>query len=73
MDFMTDDFFDGRRIRMLTMVDHITCESLAIKAGERLTDRDVVSVLGRIGMDRPLPKTIRLDNGPEFISKVLDQ
>ena len=33
----------------------------------------MVAVLQRIGMDRPLPKIIRVDNGPEFISKVLDQ
>lgn len=73
MDFMTDELFDGRRIRLLTIVDHFTRESLAIEVGQRLTGRDVVCVLGRIGMERSLPKTIRLDNGPEFVSKVLDQ
>jgi putative transposase len=33
----------------------------------------VVEVLQRIGMERILPKTIRVDNGPGFISKILDQ
>jgi putative transposase len=33
----------------------------------------VAEVLGRIGEDRALPKNIRVDNGPEFVSKVLDQ
>ena len=31
MDFMSDELFDGRRIRMLTIVDHFTRESLAIE------------------------------------------
>lgn len=73
IDFMTDELFDGRRIRLLTIVDHFTRESLAIEVGQRLTGRDVVSVLNRIRMGRALPKTIRVDNGTEFTSKVLDQ
>ena len=35
MDFMSDGLFDGRRIRMLTIVDHFTRESLAIEVGSR--------------------------------------
>ncbi len=73
MDFMSDELFDGRRIRLLTIVDHFTRESLAIEVGQRLRGKDVVSVLVRLACDRTLPKTIRVDNGPEFTSKVLDQ
>jgi putative transposase len=73
MDFMTDELFDGRRIRLLTIVDHFTRESLAVDVGQRFRGRDVVDVLKRIGEHRKLPQTIRVDNGPEFTSKVLDQ
>ena len=65
--------FDGRCIRLLTIVDHFTRESLGIVVGQRLRGSDVADALNRIGFDRPWPKTIRVDNGPEFTSKILDQ
>lgn len=73
MDFMTDELFDGRRIRLLTIVDHFTRESIAIGVGQRLSGKDVVATLNTIGADRSFPKTIRVDNGPEFTSKALDK
>ena len=73
MDFMTDELFDGRRIRLLTIVDLFTRESLAIAVEGRFRGQDVTEVLEEISTVRPLPKTIRVDNGPEFTSKALDQ
>lgn len=73
MDFMSDELFDGRRIRLLTIVDLFTRESIAIEVGERFRGRDVADILTRLSLQRQLPKTIRVDNGPEFISKALDQ
>ena len=54
-------------------MDHFTRESLAIVVGQRLGGHEVVESLDRIGMGRRLPKTIRVDNGTEFTSKILDQ
>jgi putative transposase len=73
MDFISDELFDGRHIRLLTLVDHFTRESLAIEVGQRMRGRDVVVVLEGLAMERTLPKTIRVDNGLEFTSKILDQ
>ena len=73
MDFMSDELYDGQRIRLLTLVDNFTRESLAIEVDKHLGGHRVVEVLMRLGVERSLPKTIRVDNGPEFISKVLDQ
>jgi len=73
MDFMSDQLFDGRRLRVLTIVDNFTRESLAIEAGQRFTGYDVARVLTRVGTERGLPKTIWVDNGPEFASKAMDQ
>jgi putative transposase len=73
MDFMSDQLFDGRRIRVLTLVDTFTRESLAVEVGQRFTGHDVANVLTRIASYRGLPRTIRVDNGPEFTSKALDQ
>ncbi len=73
MDFVADELFDGRRLRALTIVDNFTRESLAIEVGQRMTGRDVARTLTRVATQRALPSTIRVDNGPEFISKALGQ
>ena len=73
MDFMSDELYNGRRIRLLTLVDNFTRESLAIEVDSHVGGHRVVEILQRLSDERSLPKTIRLDNGPEFISKVLDQ
>ena len=72
MDFMSDELFDGRRIRLLTIVDNHTRESLAIHVGQRIRGCEVVQVLERISKDHGRPQAIRVDNGPEFISKDVD-
>ena len=73
MDFMSDELFDGRRIRLLTIVDNFTRESLAIKVAASIGGQGVVEVLHRLMKQHRMPKTIRVDNGPEFTSKRLDQ
>jgi putative transposase len=72
MDFMSDELFDGRRIRLLTIVDNHTRESLAIHVGQRIRGSEVVQVLERIVKEHGRPQTVRVDNGPEFISKDVD-
>ena len=73
MDFMSDELYDGRRIRLLTLVDNFTRESLAIEVDTHVDGHRVAGVLMSLEKVRDLPKTIRVDNGPEFISKILDQ
>jgi putative transposase len=70
---MTDELLDRRRIRLLTLVDNFTCESLTIEVDSHLGGQRLVDVLAQLGEERLLPRTIRVDNGPEFISKLLDQ
>ena len=73
MDFVADALFDGRRLRMLTIVHNYTRECLAIEVGQRLTGENVAEVLTRIKAGRGLPQTIKVDNGSEFISKTMDR
>jgi putative transposase len=73
MDFMVDELYNGPRIRLLTLVDNFTRESLAIEVDYHLSGHRVTEVLMRLSQTRGLPRVIRVDNGPEFISKVLDQ
>ena len=73
---MSDELFDGRRIRLLTTVDNFTRESLAIlaiKVAASTKGEGVAEVLQGLTQRRRLPGTIRVDNGPEFTSKRLDQ
>ncbi len=72
MDFVSDQLFDGRRIRVLTLVDNHTRESLALHVDQRVRGRDVVRILERVVDVHGLPSAIRVDNGPEFLSKDLD-
>ncbi len=73
MDFMSDELFEGRRIRLLTIVDCHTRESLATEARFSFRGVQVAEVLGRLVAQRGAPRTIRCDNGSEFSSRALDQ
>jgi putative transposase len=67
-DFVEDRTHDGRRYRMLTVLDEFTHESLAIRVARRLRAVDVIDVLSDLFLLRGVPGHIRSDNGPEFIA-----
>jgi putative transposase len=73
MDFMHDSLVDGRTFRLLTIVDNFSRVSPAIEVDQSLTSKRVVEVLERLGKSFGLPKSIRVDNGTEFSSKVMDE
>jgi len=73
MDFVSDGFVDGRRLRCLNIVDDFTKQCLAIEVDTSLPGKRVVCVLERLAESRGLPKSVTVDNGPEFISKALDE
>ena len=72
MDFMADALFDGRRLRLLTIVDNVSRVSPFIGVGFRYRGYDVVTALNLAVAQYGVPECIRLDNGPEFISKEVD-
>jgi putative transposase len=73
VDFMTDSLSSGRRFRTLNIVDDYTRECLAIEVDTSLGGARVVRVLEELKAQRGLPQQIRSDNGPEFLSRAVDQ
>ncbi len=74
MDFVSDNLYDGRRIRFLTIVDNFSRKCLAIKCGQSLKGGDVVCQMKEVvDLQDAYPERIQVDNGSEFISKVLDK
>jgi putative transposase len=69
MDFMSDSLNDGRRIRILNIIDDYNREALSIEIRSSICSKDVIEELMRLKDWRGLPEQIRVDNGPEFISK----
>ncbi len=72
IDFMNDSLWDGRKFRLLNIVDDYNRELLHIEADISLPALRVIRVLEYLKEFRGLPKMIRVDNGPEFISHKLD-
>ncbi len=73
MDFVSDRLFDDRPFRILTIVDCHTREALATSARTHFRSYQVVEKLDRIVRIRGKPHSIRVDNGPEFAGRMLDQ
>ena len=72
MDFVSDSLYNGRRFRVLTVVDDMSRECPVLEVDHSLTGQRVTRTLDRIALTRGLPEVITVDNGPEFISKALD-
>ena len=68
-DFITDRTEDGRRFRMLTVVDEFTRECLAIDVGRSIKSDDVLERLTDLFVRRGTPAYLRSDNGPEFVNR----
>jgi putative transposase len=71
MDFMADRLADGRAFRLLNVLDDYNREGLGIEVDFSLSAERVVRTLDRIIEWRGQPLAIRVDNGPEYISRTL--
>jgi len=70
-DFVEDRSHNGRKFRMLNVIDEFTRECLAIRIDRKLRSTDVIDVLSDLFILRGVPRHIRSDNGPEFIAKAV--
>jgi len=70
-DFAMDATEDGRRLKVMPIVDEYSRECLALEMKPSITAEDVVEVLGKLFSERGEPAYIRSDNGPEFIAQAI--
>lgn len=70
-DFVEDRTHDGRKLRMLNIIDEFTRECLAIRVARRLNSVDVIDTLSDLFILRGVPGHIRSDNGPEFVAQAV--
>ena len=70
-DFVEDRTHDGRKIRMLNVIDEFTHECLAIRVARKLKAVDVIDLLSDLFIVRGVPGHIRSNNGPEFVAKAV--
>jgi putative transposase len=73
MDFTHDNLANGRKFRTLNLMDGFTRESPRIEVDTSLPGLRVARVLEEVARGRGYPQAIQVDNGPEFISRVVDQ
>ncbi len=71
LDFVSDQMTDGRRFRILTVIDNCTRECLGLVADTSLSGRRVARELDAIILRRGRPDTIISDNGTEYTSNAI--
>lgn len=70
-DFVEDRTHEGRKYRMLNIVDEFTHECIAIRIDRKLNSIDVIDTLSGLFITRGVPEYVRSDNGPEFIAQAV--
>ena len=70
-DFVEDRTHDGRKYRVLNVIDEFTREALTMRVDRKLNSTDVIDVITDLFILRGPPAFVRSDNGPEFIAKAV--
>lgn len=71
IDFMSDSLINGRRFRVLNIIDDYNREALKMEPYFSITTKRVIAILERLVFEKGKPQAIRVDNGPEFIANDL--
>jgi putative transposase len=70
-DFVEAQTHDGRKLRLMTLIDEFTRECLAIRVARRINGLGVLETMAKVMMARGVPEHVRSDNGPEMTSKAV--
>jgi putative transposase len=68
-DFVHDTTHDGRKLKLLTVLDEFTRKSLAVEVERKMPAAAVIATLGQLFAVHGAPQYLRSDNGPEFVAK----
>ena len=72
-DFVHDACANGQRLKILTVTDEFTRESLAIEVTTTMRARGVIQVLEQLVAQHGAPAYLRSDNGPEFVAQAVQR
>jgi len=72
-DFVEAQTHDGRKVRLMTLIDEFTRECLAIRVARRINSFGVIETMADVMLVRGIPAHIRSDNGPEMTAKIVRQ
>jgi transposase InsO family protein len=72
-DFAFDRTTSGTTLKWLSIVDEYTRECLALKVARNITSEDVIDTLAELFAMRGVPRSIRSDNGPEFVAQSIQE
>ncbi|WP_052046415.1 IS3 family transposase [Candidatus Paracaedibacter symbiosus] len=72
-DFVAERLANGKKIRLLTVIDEYTRKCLAIRVGYHLTSNDILDILSDLFIQEGIPEHIRSDNGSEFKAQILKE
>ena len=70
-DFVEAQTQDGRKVRLMTLIDEFTRECLAIRVARRINSLGVLETMADVMLVRGIPEHIRSDNGPEMTAKIV--
>jgi transposase InsO family protein len=70
-DFVEAQTHDGRKVRLMTLIDEFTRECLAIRVARRINSLGVLETMADVMLVRGIPEHIRSDNGPEMTAKIV--
>ena len=70
-DFVEAQTHDGRKVRLMTLIDEFTRECLAIRVARRINGLGVLETMADVMVVRGVPAHIRSDNGPEMTAKIV--
>lgn len=70
-DFVMDQTEDGKRLKLLPIVDEYTRECLTIEVARHLTAQDVIKALDCLFKEYGAPRYLRSDNGSESLRRQL--
>jgi putative transposase len=70
-DFVEAQTHDGRKVRLMTLIDEFTRECLAIRVARRINSLGVLETMADAMLVRGIPEHIRSDNGPEMTAKIV--